>query len=144
MRKSNTFTHNHNCLMVTITFKVYPITPISPRNTLATIFKAFWFFLLLFFFAYFSFKQIMHEHIRERKEIPNYVKLLILHFCYAEVYICHFMIGWQHWWDGYLYLSLRIFQSFLLKRVVWVLGTRDYLILLITNTNHKAHLLSCA
>ena len=35
----------------------------------------------------------MHEHIKERKEIPNYVKLLTLHFCYAEAYGYHFMIG---------------------------------------------------
>ena len=34
----------------------------------------------------------MHGHIREKKEIPNDVKLLTLHFCYAEAYRCHFMI----------------------------------------------------
>ena len=49
--------------------------------------------LLYFFFAYFSFKETMHGHIREKKEIFNDVKLLTLHFYYAEVYICHFMIG---------------------------------------------------
>jgi len=37
----NTITHNHNCLMETITFEVHHITPMSPRNTLATILKAF-------------------------------------------------------------------------------------------------------
>ena len=31
----------------------------------------------------------MHGHIRDRKEIPNDVKLLTLHFCYAEAYRCH-------------------------------------------------------
>ena len=31
----------------------------------------------------------MHRHIRERKEIPNYVKFLTLHFCYAEAYRYH-------------------------------------------------------
>ena len=31
----------------------------------------------------------MHEHIRDRKKIPNDVKLLTLHFCYAEAYRCH-------------------------------------------------------
>ena len=35
----------------------------------------------------------MHGHIRERKEIPNDVKLLTLHFCYAETYRCYLMIG---------------------------------------------------
>ena len=35
----------------------------------------------------------MQGHIRERKEIPNYVELLTLHFCYAKAYRCHFMIG---------------------------------------------------
>ena len=38
---SNTITHNHNCLMGTITFEIHHITPISPRNTLATILKTF-------------------------------------------------------------------------------------------------------
>ena len=80
------------------------------KDTLAIIYNAFWFFLLLFFFAYFYFiKQIMHGHIKERKEISNDVKFLTLHFCYAEAYRCHFMIGRQQWWDGYLCLSLRIF-----------------------------------
>ena len=41
IRGSNIFTHNHNCLMGTITFKVYHITLTSPINTLATILKAF-------------------------------------------------------------------------------------------------------
>ena len=39
----------------------------------------------------------MHEHIRDRKEIPNDVKLLTLHFYYAEAYICYFMISGQQW-----------------------------------------------
>ena len=37
----------------------------------------------------------MHGHIEERKEIPNDVKLLTLHFCYVEAYRCPFMIGEQ-------------------------------------------------
>ena len=61
--------------MGTITFEVHPITLTSPRNTLATIFKII---LILFAFDFslhiFSFKDIMHGHIRERKEKPNYVK----------------------------------------------------------------------
>ena len=51
----------------------------------------------------------MHGHIRDRKEIPNDVKLFTLHFCYTEAYTCHFMIGGQQWCDGYLCLSHRIF-----------------------------------
>ena len=51
----------------------------------------------LLFFACFSFKQIMHGHIRDRKEISNDFKLLTLHFCYAEAYKCHFMIDGQQW-----------------------------------------------
>ena len=39
-RESNTSTHNHNCLMGTITFEVHHITLTSPRNTLTTIFKS--------------------------------------------------------------------------------------------------------
>ena len=38
---SNTIIYNHNCLMGTITFEVHYITLTSPRNTLATILKAF-------------------------------------------------------------------------------------------------------
>ena len=67
MRKSNTLTHNHNYLMETITFEVHPITPTSSRNTLATILKAFCFFLILFFFTYFSFKHSMYGHIRDKR-----------------------------------------------------------------------------
>ena len=47
IRESNKSTHNHNCLMGTIIFEVYRITPTSPRNTLATIFKSI---LILFAF----------------------------------------------------------------------------------------------
>ena len=39
----------------------------------------------------------MHGHIGEKKEIPKDVKLLTLHFCNAEAYRCHFMIGGQQW-----------------------------------------------
>ena len=67
---SNTITHNHNCLMGTITIKVYHITPTSPRNILATILKAFWLFLFFMFFAYFSFKHIIHGHIRKKRKYP--------------------------------------------------------------------------
>ena len=69
---------------------------------------------------------------------------LTLHFCYAEAYKCHIMIGGQQWSNGYLCLSLKIFQSFPSKRVIRVLSTRDNLILLITNKSHKNHLLSYA
>ena len=40
IRESNTFTHNHNCLMGTITFEIHHITPTSLRNTLATIYES--------------------------------------------------------------------------------------------------------
>ena len=79
MRKSITLTHNHNCLMETITFEVHPITPIFLETRLQSYLKAFWFFLHLFFFAYFLlFEHSMYGHIRERKEIPNYVSLNII------------------------------------------------------------------
>ena len=50
--------------------------------------KAFWFFLLLYSlpFFFFFFEHIMHEHIEERKEIPNYVKPQTSQFCYAEAH----------------------------------------------------------
>ena len=76
--------------MGTITFEVHPITLTSPRDTLATLFKSI---LILFAFDFslhiFSFEHIMHGHIRERKEIPNYVKFLTFQFCYAEAHKCH-------------------------------------------------------
>ena len=31
----------------------------------------------------------MHGHIRDRKEIVNYVKQLTFQFCYAEAHKCH-------------------------------------------------------
>ena len=70
IRGSNTFTHNHNYLIKSITFEVHHITPTSPRNTLVTILKALWFFLFFMFFAYFSFKHIMHGHIWEKRKYP--------------------------------------------------------------------------
>ena len=75
--KSNTLIYIHNYLMGTITFKVHPITPTSPRNTLAIIFKSILILFTFVFFAYFSFEHSMHEHIREREDIPNYVSLNI-------------------------------------------------------------------
>ena len=44
-----------NYVMGTITFEVHPITLTSLRNTLVTILKTFWFFLLLFFLCIFFF-----------------------------------------------------------------------------------------
>ena len=56
IRRSITSTHNHNCLIGTITFKVHHITPTSPKNTLAIIFESILIlFALYLFFAYFSF-----------------------------------------------------------------------------------------
>ena len=54
-KKSNTLTHNPNCLMGTITFEIHRITPTSPKNMLVIIFKSILFFLLLFFLECFSF-----------------------------------------------------------------------------------------
>ena len=49
IRESRIVTHNHNCLMGTITIEIHHITPTSPRNTLATIYKSI---LILFAFSY--------------------------------------------------------------------------------------------
>ena len=106
IRKSITFAHNHNCLIGTIIFKVHHIILTSPRNTLATILKAFWFFLLFMFFAYiyiynfFSFEHIMHGYIGERKEIPNYVSQTSC-FCYASATL-H---GFYEWHTDVLWLT---------------------------------------
>ena len=75
--------------METITFKLHPITPTSPRkhacNHIESIFDLFAFsFLCIFLFM-----QNMHGHIRDRKEMLMYVKHLALHFYYAEAYRCH-------------------------------------------------------
>ena len=71
MRKSNTLTHNHNCLIMTITFEVHPITPASLRNMLAIILKAFCFFLLLFSLHIF----LLSRAYKREKKLPNHVNL---------------------------------------------------------------------
>ena len=110
MRKSSLLTHNHNCLMGTITFEIHPITLTSPRNTLATIYKAFWFFFFSFIFLCIFFFWAYHTWAYNREnKILNYVKLLTLHFCYAGAYRCHFMIDGQQWWNDYLCFYFRIF-----------------------------------
>ena len=78
------FTHNHNCLMGTITFEVHHITPTSPRNTLTIIFKSILIFLLFMFFAYFSFWTFHAWAYIERKEIPNYVSQKHHNFAMSE------------------------------------------------------------
>ena len=99
----------------------------------------FWFSLQILFL----FEHIMHGHIREWEEIPNFVHLNItILLCWSTQML--YMIGGLSLWDDYLYLSLRIFWLFPLKKVIWVLSIRNHLIVLITNTSHRAHLLSCA
>ena len=71
MRTSNTLTHNHNCLIGTITFEVYPITSTSLRNMLATMLKVFWSFCF-YSLHIFLFEHSMHEHIREKRNIQLY------------------------------------------------------------------------
>ena len=109
MRKLLWLTHNHNRLMGTITFKVHPITPTSPRihtcNHFLSIFDLFAFdFSLHIFLLSISCMDILE---REKKypmifDIPILLCLstqmsLTLHFCYAEVYRCHIMMGGQQW-----------------------------------------------
>ena len=91
MRKSNTLTHNHNCLMGTITFEVQPITPTSPRNTLETIFKSILIFFCFWFYLHiFLFEHIIHGHIREReKRNTQLCKPKISQFCYTRAYRCY-------------------------------------------------------
>ena len=70
--------------MGTITFEVHHITLTSSKNILATIFKSI---LIPFCFScslhIFPFKHIMHGHIGEIKETPNYVSQTS-YFCYAS------------------------------------------------------------
>ena len=90
MRKSNTLTHNHNCLMETIAFKVYHITPTSLRNTLATIFKSILILFAFVLFAYFSVK-----HIREREEVPNYVSQNITILLCRSTQMLYMIVGFS-------------------------------------------------
>ena len=58
--------------MGTITYEVHPITPTSPRNTLATIFKSIlilfaFVFLCIYIYIYIYFEHIMYRHIRDRR-----------------------------------------------------------------------------
>ena len=88
MRKSNTLTHNHNCLMGSITFEVHHITLTSPKNTLTTIFKSILILFAFIFFAYFLFEHIMHGNIRERRN-TQLCKPKTSQFCYAGAYRCY-------------------------------------------------------
>ena len=91
MRKSNTLTHNYNCLMGTITFEVHSITPTSPRNMFATIFRNILILFAFGFFAYsFSFWAYhAWAYKRDREEIPNYFKPKISQFCYDKAHRCY-------------------------------------------------------
>ena len=117
---SNTFTHNHNCLIGTITFEVHHITLPSPRNTLATILKAFWFFLLFMFFAYFFLLSISLMAYRREKKIPNYVSLKhpyftvqVLHLTKHGFYELHTDVLWLMSFSGkmVIYVFFLVFSS---------------------------------
>ena len=83
-------THNPNCLIGAITFEVYPITLTSSRiHAYIHNWKHFDLFDFYFSLHIFLFKQIIHGHVRERKEIPNDVKHLTFQFCYAEAHKYH-------------------------------------------------------
>ena len=120
MRKSNTLTHNHNCLMGTITFEVRSITLTSPRNTLATIFKSILILFAFDFFAYSFYFWAYHAwaYKRDREEIPNYVKPKTSQFCYDEAHRCY---TWLASFSGevviYAFL-LRFFSPFCKKKVI--------------------------
>ena len=141
--------------MGTITFEVHPITHTSPSIHACNHIKSILIFLLFIFFLHiFLFKQIMNGHIRDRKEIPNYVKLLTFRFCYAEAHKCHWhwTFAMSKYTDVISWLAGNsdemVIYAFLLGvlpiKKSDVLSTRDHLILLITNKSHKAHLLSYA
>ena len=114
-----------------------------------------WFFLLFIFLCMFSFiKHIMHEHIRQRKEIPNDGKHLTFQFCYAEAHKCHWhctfampkhtdVISWLAGNSDEMVIYAFLLGVIPIKKSD-VLSTIDHLILLITNKSHKTHFLSCA
>ena len=106
-------THNHNYLMGTTTFELHNITPTSPKNTLATILKAFWFFLLFMFFAYFSFKYIMHGHIGERKENTQLCKLnILILLCKCYTLLSTAFINCTQIYDWWILVVRWLFISF--------------------------------
>ena len=155
MRKSLELTHNHNCLMGTITFKVYPITPASPRiHACNNFLKHFWSFCFWFFFAYFSFKYIMHGHIRERKEISND----IWHSNFAmpkhtnvidtALLLCRsIQVSFYDWRATVVRWLLMPFSQYFLVIPVKKSDTSvkyKRQLNFITNKSHKAHYLSCA
>ena len=139
MRKSNTLTHNHNCLMETITFELHPITPISPRNTLATIFKSILILLAFVFLCIFSFWTYHALAYIEREEIPNYVSQK--HHNFAIPKHTNVIHDWQD----------------LVVRWLFMLFSLDFLVIpikksnmsvkykrLLNHVSHKTHLLNCA
>ena len=93
--------------METITFKVHPITPTSPRIHACNHFlKAFLIFLLLIFFLHIFLLSISYMGLLEReKKYPIIFDISILlclstqisltsHFCYAKAY------RWHTWLAG--------------------------------------------
>ena len=113
MRKSLSLIHNHNCLMGTITFKVYPITPTSPRiHACNHIWSIFYLFDFDFSLNIFLFKYVIHGLIIERKEIPNdiwhsnfampkHTNVIDITLLLGRSIQMSYMIGGQQWWDGY-------------------------------------------
>ena len=107
-RESKTLTHNHNRLMGIITFEIHLITPTSPRNTLAIIFKSILIFFVFSFllitslqiFLLSTMKHIMHGYIREKK-IPfiwKHIFLVVqmLHLIEHDFYELHTSVyDWQ-------------------------------------------------
>ena len=114
--------------METITFEIHHITPTSPRNTLATILKAFWFFCFscsLHILLLSIKRHIIYGHIRERKEKPIYVCQTsfscyeVLHLTEHGFYELHIDVVWLTSFSGEMVIyafSLIIFLVLPLKK----------------------------
>ena len=131
--------------------------PHTLEYTLAIIFKAFFYLFSFQFLCIFLFKQIMHGHIRKRKEIPNDGKLLTFQFCYIEAHKCHWhytfampkhacVISWLAGNSGkmVIYAFLLGFSSHSRQKSDTSVKYKRSLNLTHYNKSHKAHLLSCA
>ena len=107
--------------------------PHTLEYTLAIIFKAFFYLFSFQFLCIFLFKQIMHGHIRKRKEIPNDGKLLTFQFCYIEAHKCHWhytfamskhtgvILWWFEIWENH-------FNSHTIITIWWKISPSRYIL----------------
>ena len=124
--------HYNTQIIITVWWRLSPSRyilqlPLLLEFMLAIIYKVLW--SSCFYFSLYIFllrKPCMGIYEREKK----YLMMLSFWHCTFAMPKHADVISWLAGNNG--------------ERVIWVLSTRDYLILLIKNTSQKAHLFCCA